>query len=59
VTDLDNDYTRGVEDGLELALLKIEKAKNIDEAKREVKHLLSLVKERKYSYLISLLEEIR
>jgi len=34
-------------------------AKNIDEAKREVKHLLSLVKERKYSYLISLLEEIR
>lgn len=59
MTDLDNDYTRGVEDGLELALLKIEKAKNIDEAKREVKHLLSLVKERKYSYLISLLEEIR
>lgn len=59
MTDLDNDYTRGVEDGLELALLKIEKAKNIDEAKREVKHLLSLVKERKYSYLISLLEEIK
>lgn len=56
---MDNDYTRGVEDGLELALLKIEKAKNIDEAKREVKHLLSLVKERKYSYLISLLEEIK
>ncbi|GEM_PF-1315865 len=56
---MNKDYARGLEDGLELASLEMEKAKDLDSARKSVRHLLSLVKERRFSYLISLLEEIR
>jgi len=48
---VNKEYIRGFEDALELALIKIKNLKTIEECKKEIKYLLSLVKEKKYEYL--------
>jgi len=45
------DYSRGFEDALELALLKIKKLETAKQCRNEIEYLLSLIKERKYEYL--------
>jgi len=41
------EYVRGFEEALELVLARMKGLKNVDECRRMVEYLLSLVKERK------------
>ena len=52
------EYSRGFEDALELALLRIKGLKKGEECKREIEYLLSLIKEKKYEYLEYMLRMI-
>jgi len=56
---LREDYVRGMEDSLELALFKIRNAKTAEECRNKIEYLLSLVKEQKFEYLKWLLKDLR
>ena len=52
------DYSRGFEDALELALLKIKKLETAKQCRNEIEYLLSLIKEKKYEYLEYMLKTL-
>ncbi|MHA1582145.1 MAG: hypothetical protein ACTSYM_06605 [Candidatus Baldrarchaeia archaeon] len=52
------EYSRGFEDALELALLRIKGLKKGEDCRREIEYLLSLIKEKKYEYLEQMLQTL-
>ena len=52
------EYSRGFEDALELALLRIKGLKKGEDCRREIEYLLSLIKEKKYEYLEQMLNTL-
>jgi len=52
------DYSRGFEDALELALLKIKNLETAKQCRNEIEYLLSLIKEKKYEYLEYMLKTL-
>jgi hypothetical protein len=50
------EYERGFEDAVELALKSLEESASLEEARRRVRRLLGLVKERKFEALREMLE---
>lgn len=53
-----SEYYRGFEDAIELCLHKVEKSKTIEEAKKSIEDILSLLKEQKIIQLEKDLKEL-
>jgi len=48
-------YAEGFEDATELCLHEVEKAKDLEDAKRRIQKIIQLVKERKFERIKSML----
>lgn len=53
-----SEYYRGFEDAVELCLHKVEQAKTIEDAKKALQEILSLLKEQKLAQLEKNLKEL-
>jgi predicted RNase H-like HicB family nuclease len=53
-----NKYYRGFEDAVELCLHKVEQSKTIEDAKKSLQEILSLLKEQKLAQLEKNLKEL-